>query len=163
MKKIDFFILSFVFILLISTLSYAHLEGEAIKTKDYRFEFAFANAPNINSDNAIIIKIENSEGTALSNSSVWVRISKDDKLLFSSSNFLTDDSGAIIMAYKFSEYGNYDLDVSLNKDSNKETANYKFQIKQQETTIWEYFILAVIFVIVFVLMKNVMLKYLRKN
>ena|SRR3989338_2392410 len=162
MKK-KFLSLFFTVLVLISTLSaltYAHLEGEAIKTKSYRFEFTFINTPNIDSDNAIVVKIENSEGLPLSNKSVWMRISKNNNVLFSSNNFITDDSGSVIISYKFTDYGKYNIDASV---VSNEVAHYDFEITQEKTTVLEYLLLALIFVLVFMITKSVMLKHLRKN
>lgn len=159
--RTNFFILLFVIILINSINSYAHVESDAITTNKHRFEIGFVSPAKVDADNQILIRVEDLQGSPVVNKSAWIRISDNDKVLFSSNNFITDDTGAIILSYRFHDYGRYSIDISAL--SSKELAHYSFEIKKQETAFWEYLILALIFVIVFIITKNIMLKHLRKS
>ncbi|HLC76694.1 MAG TPA: hypothetical protein VJH04_00665 [archaeon] len=104
-----------VSLLLISSVAFAHLEGEAKIIGDYRIELA--TLPEMletgkNSD--IVIIIENATtGERMGRVGLWARLSLDDIAIISSPNLVTDSSGIAILNYNFNKPGNYKLDVSL--------------------------------------------------
>lgn len=122
----------------------AHLDGDAIKTQNYMYEVAFAQPPEIRADNSLVIYVEDGEGNRLENKKVWLRLSYKDRVLMSSTNFVTDEFGAITLSYSFKDYGNYKLDISVDG----EKATYGFQIKNT-TNFMDYFVLLLILVVIF--------------
>lgn len=150
--KVKIFFLFFL-VLLFSFIVDAHLEGESVETKNYRYEIAFSEDPEINKNSFIAVYIENSKGERISGEKVWLRISKGDEVLFSSTEFTSDYSGAITLSYKFKEYGNHTIDVSVNG----EKASYEFLV-ENDITMKDVSSFFIIVLIIFVLIGYTLLR-----
>lgn len=115
MAKLTFFI-PFI-LLLASPMIFSHGVGnEVTKTVNgYTAELGISDKPaKVNQLVTISLAVHKEDSSdVLAVENVWIRISKDDKVYFSSSNFVIDAGHYLLMTYAFPESGDYTVDVTV--------------------------------------------------
>lgn len=126
MKKI---VLLFFFLLLAPVSVSAHLSGEAVTDNNYRIELGHLPLENIQPGENVSFtaSMENLDGVGIMKTTAWIRVSLDDLILFSSTNFVTDD-GTIDFSAAFEKSGVYDITVRIVDIEKEEEATGTFSL-----------------------------------
>ena len=125
--------LSILFFLLVPTLVFSHgLGNEVRKNVDgFFFEFGTDNTiPKAGEKVSLSFSFHNSTEQPLE-TDFWLRISKGDKIFFSTSDLRFKKSGPVFISYVFPEAGNYTLDIST-KLEGKEVKTF-FSVDVQDS------------------------------
>ena len=141
----------FILFLFLPTLVLAHgFENEVSKqVNGYIFEFGTEKiATKAGDETSISFALHNSTMDPLQ-SDFWLRISKGDKIFFTTGDLKFKKSGPVFISYIFPEPGNYTLDISTNLDG-REVKTF-FSVDVQDPP--EKYILPIVllFVIVFMI------------
>lgn len=97
------------------------------------FSFEFGIDPKIpiaNEKTTMSLSVHNaSTGKALRVEDLWIRISKANEILFTSSDFRITEYGPMFFGYIFKESGNYTIDFSFKQDSKNIDANFNVDVE----------------------------------
>lgn len=124
----------FVLLLLASTMVFpnqvfAHAEGNAIEDGNYRVELSSFPEEDLQPFETIIFSVvlEDLEAEPIYETKAWVRISKNDQILFSSADLQTTD-GTVDFEYLFPDHGDYEMTVRLVNLENEDEASVTFPL-----------------------------------
>lgn len=128
-QAVRLFKLSLIVVAIAPLSVFAHLNSEALKDNGYQFEIGQfpAEQPLSGKSTFFAIRFELENGNAVNNGEAWIRISKGDEILFSSSDFVTDDA-TIDFEYMFPDQGEYELTIRFIDSKTKEEATIKKMI-----------------------------------
>lgn len=152
-------IFSFIFFIYLVSLALANGAGNEVEkiANGFSFEFGMDKKELKTNEKAIMSLIIHNKttGEILEIEELWIRISRDDEILFAASDFKTRKDGGIFFGYTFKESGNYTIDFSF-KDGNKDIkADFNITIKRNNKIIFkEAIVLAIIFILGFITAKT---------
>lgn len=128
MKKILFLVSAALF--LVPSAGMAHLEGQAKVDNNYRVELGQFPQAEVKTDEnvAFSLAMENVEGERVMDMSAWIRLSLDDAVIFSSTDFITDN-GTLDFDYRFTQSGVYDMTIRVINLDNDDEANVIFPLE----------------------------------
>ena len=107
----------------------AHLQGNALIDGNYRIELgSFPTDYLVEENISYTIAMETIQGQRILNSSAWIRLAKEDTIIFSSSDFFTED-GLIDFSYEFADPGNYELTVRMVNINSGQEATVVFPLE----------------------------------
>ncbi len=116
--------------LCVPSLALAHIGGNAIEDGEYRIELGSFPEDGLNPNETIIFSavMEDLEANPVFNSKAWIRISQNDEILFSSSDFITED-GTVDFEYLFADHGMYDMTIRMINTKNDDEATVTFPLE----------------------------------
>lgn len=128
----------FVLIILLPLTVSAHLDGYALENNGYRIELGQIPEDEIevNQPASFTVGMEDAQGNRVLVSRAWIRLIKDERLLFGSTDYQTDD-GIIDFNYVFQEAGDYYLTVRMDDVSQARLAEVVFPLKVKQGEVME--------------------------
>lgn len=122
--------LLFLIILINLFSSYAHVGGEEKIIDGYKIEFVQQPEQAVVGISKLVFLLENATNNeGISNIEGWVRISKGDEILFSSSHFTSDEFGAISVSYNFLSPGDYEAKIEFRPEEKKINTDFAIEIE----------------------------------
>lgn len=132
-------IFTILLLILSASPAVAHLNGEAIEEGGYRVELGRVPENLVVGENvAFSVSMENLEGQRISSTKAWVRLSLGDSILFSSTDFITDD-GTIDFSATFMEPGEHEMLTRVVDivNSKEVTVTFKVRVSQDPNIVLE--------------------------
>ena len=155
MKIFQIVILLLLSMHLVSSVE-AHGIGNEIRKEidGYLFEFGIeSDKPKANEKIVMTFSFHNSSTQdPIEAESLWLRISKGDKIFFSTNDLAFKNSGPISFVYLFPEAGKYSIDISTKYKSKEVAANFTVEVSEPQEKLISYGFL-IILIAVFIFLK----------
>lgn len=116
----------------------------------FLFEFGIEpKEPKVDERTIMSLSIHNAlTGEALKIDDLWIRISKGNKILFTSSDFRIKSTGPMFFGYMFKESGTYSIDFSAKYKGKDVKTSFTVSVKKDtKKTLKNFLIYAIVFVL----------------
>jgi len=118
--------------LLLIPLVFANGVGNEVRKEsgNYYVEFGIDPKESIaNELTTMSFSIHQKDGIPIATDNVWLRISKGNDILVSSSNFRITTEGPMYFTYAFPKKGNYEIEISTKINNENVKANFDVNIE----------------------------------